>query len=68
MKLEHKLRTFKPTVCYWIGRAQEVQSSNKEKRAFMNKIFNREAEIMLSYYTLKGKGKSPAAKKYKAAL
>ena len=34
----------------------------------MNDIFKREAEIMLNFYTLKGKGKSPAAKKYKAQL
>ena len=34
----------------------------------MNGIFAREAEIMMTHYTLKGKGKSPAAKKYKSLL
>ena len=40
-------------------------SSFSLKRKFLNDIFNREAEIMLNFYTAKGKGKSPIAKKYK---
>ena len=40
-------------------------SSFSLKRSFLNDIFNREAEIMLNFYTAKGKGKSPVAKKYK---
>ena len=53
-----------------MAKRQEAFRTNilakREKRAFLNEIFAREAQIMLDFYTSKGKGKSPAAKKYKA--
>ena len=62
------MRTFIPIVNYWRLKGKAVVDSLKEKRLFLNDIFNREAEIMINHYTSKGKGKSPAAKKYKALL
>ena len=68
MPLQKKLHNFIPTVCYWADRAKENLDSVKTKRKFMKEIFKREAEIMMVHYTMKSKGKSPAAKKYKAQL
>ena len=38
------------------------------KREFLNKMFNREAEIMLEFYKSRSKGKTPTAKKYKSLI
>ena len=67
-KLQKLLLDYIPNIRKWELKAYEVLESIKLKRAFMNKIFTREAEIMLEHYTVKGKGNKPAAKKYKAAL
>ena len=66
IELESKIKAIQPLV----AKRQEAFRTNilakREKRAFLNEIFAREAQIMLDFYTSKGKGKSPAAKKYKA--